>query len=56
MRKLKSFGCVFIFICIYLTLVVSFCIFGAINFLAILSVHVCAMALFRIVVLHNTTY
>jgi hypothetical protein len=45
-RKLGSFWCVFIFVCIYLALVASFCFFGIIKFLLILSMHVCAMALF----------
>jgi hypothetical protein len=43
------------FICIYLTLVDSFCFLGIINFLATLSVHVCAVALYKFVVHHKLT-
>jgi hypothetical protein len=50
-RKLESFSCVIIFICIYHVLVTSFCYFDIINFIAPQSVHVCLVSLYRCVVL-----
>jgi hypothetical protein len=39
-RKFGAFGCLFIFICIYLALVASFCSFGIIK-ISSLSKHAC---------------
>jgi hypothetical protein len=43
--KLESFSCVFIFVCISLTSLASFCYFHIISFLSILSMHVSSVAL-----------
>jgi hypothetical protein len=47
--KFESFGCLFTFVCIYL----AFVIFGIINFLAILSMHVCSVAWYKSLVLNK---
>jgi hypothetical protein len=37
-------------------LLLAFVIFGIIKFIALLSMHVCSVALYRFVVLHNTPH
>jgi hypothetical protein len=55
-EKVGIFCCVFIFECISHVLVANFCFFGLINFVALLSVLVCPVAVYRLVVLEELTY
>jgi hypothetical protein len=50
-RKWRPICCLFILYAFIMLWYLAFVIFGIINFIALLSVHVCSVALYRCVVL-----